>query len=55
MDEQDRLRRAKLEELGRDVQKGLDCGKSDSRNTAVVSAKARAFRSCESLRYKFEH
>ncbi len=44
MDEQDRLRQAKLDELKRDVRKGLDSGASEPWNATTVKAKARARR-----------
>ena len=45
MDEQDRLRQAKLDELRRDVRKGLESGESEAWNAAAVKVKARALRS----------
>ena len=44
MDEQDRLRQAKLDELKRDVRKGLDSGASERWDATTVKAKARARR-----------
>jgi antitoxin ParD1/3/4 len=44
MDEQDRLRQAKLDELRRDVRKGLDSGASEHWDAAAVKTKARARR-----------
>ena len=44
MDEQDHLRQAKLEELRRDIRKGLDSGNSEAWNATAVKAKARALR-----------
>jgi antitoxin ParD1/3/4 len=48
MDEQDRLRQARLEELRRDIRKGLDSGPSEPWDAAAVKAKARARRSAKS-------
>jgi antitoxin ParD1/3/4 len=45
MDEQDRLRQAKLDELRRDIRKGLDSGPSEQWDAAAIKAKARARRS----------
>ena len=42
MDEQDRFRQAKLDELRRDVRKGLDSGPSKIWNAAALKAEARA-------------
>jgi antitoxin ParD1/3/4 len=47
MDEQDRLRQAKLDELRREVRKGLDSGTSEQWNAAAVKAKARARRAAK--------
>ena len=44
MDEQDQLRQAKLNELRRDVRKGLDSGASDSWDATALKAKARTRR-----------
>ena len=44
MQEQDRLREAKLEELRRDVRRGLESGTSAEWNAAEVKATARARR-----------
>lgn len=44
MDEQDRLRQAKLDELRREVRKGLDSGSSEQWDAAAVKTKARARR-----------
>ena len=44
MDEQDRLRQAKLEELRRELRKGLDSGTSEPWDAAAVKAKARSRR-----------
>ena len=41
MDEQDRLRQAKLDELRQEVRKGLDSGPSKKWDAAAVKAKAR--------------
>lgn len=45
MQERDMLRDAKLEELRRDVQRGLTSGPSEPWDAATVKAKARAGRS----------
>ena len=45
MDEQDRLRKAKLDELRRDVRKGIDSGPSEQWDATKLKAKARAARS----------
>ena len=42
MDEQDRLRQAKLDELRREVRKGLDSGPSEQWDPPAVKAKPRA-------------
>ena len=42
MDEQDRFRQAKLEELRRDLCKGLDSGPSEVWNAAALKGEARA-------------
>ena len=42
MDEQDRLRKAKLDELRRDVRKGIDSGPSEQWDATKSKAKARA-------------
>ena len=47
MDEQDRLRQAKLDELRREVRKGLDSGASEQWDAAAVKAKARARRAAK--------
>ncbi len=47
MDEQDRLRQAKLDELRREVRKGLDSGTSEQWDAAAVKAKARARRAAK--------
>ncbi len=44
MDEQDRLRQAKLQELQRDVRKGLESGTSEQWDATAVKAKARTRR-----------
>jgi len=44
MDEQDRFRLAKLDELRREVRKGLDSGPSEQWDVTAVKAKARARR-----------
>ncbi|KQW43809.1 MULTISPECIES: type II toxin-antitoxin system ParD family antitoxin [unclassified Roseateles] len=48
MDEQDRLRHAKLEELRRDVRAGLDSGKSEPWDAASLKQNARVRRSSKS-------
>ena len=42
MDEQDRLRQVKFDELRSEVRKGLDSGTSEKWDAAAVKAKARA-------------
>ena len=49
LDEQDRLRQAKLDELRRDVRKGLDSGASESWDAAALKTKARARRVAKSV------
>jgi toxin ParE1/3/4 len=44
MDEQDRLRQAKLDDLRRELRKGLDSGTSEPWDAAAVKAKARSRR-----------
>lgn len=44
MQEQDRLREVKLEELRREVRRGLDSGPSEEWNATQTKAKARAKR-----------
>ena len=44
MDEHDRLKKAKLDELRRDVREGLSSGVSEPWDAAAVEAKARASR-----------
>ena len=44
MDERDRLRQAKLEELRRDIRKGLGSGPSEAWNAAATKVQARARR-----------
>jgi len=48
MDEQDRLRQVKFDELRREVRKGLDSGESEPWDAAAVKAKARARRATKS-------
>ncbi len=48
MDEQDRLRQAKLDELRRGVRKGLDSGASAQWDASAVKMKARARRAAKS-------
>ena len=48
MDEQDRLRQARLDELRSDVRKGLDSGASEPWDAAAVKAKARVRRTAKS-------
>ena len=45
MQEQDRLREAKLDELRRDVRRGLESGRSENWNATEIKAAARARRS----------
>ncbi len=45
MDEQDQLRRARMDELRHEVRKGLESGASESWDPTAVKAKARARRS----------
>jgi antitoxin ParD1/3/4 len=47
MDEQDRLRQVKLEELRREVRKGLASGPSEPWNAVAAKAKARARRAAK--------
>lgn len=47
MDEQDRLRQMKLDELRRELRKGLDSGTSEQWDAAAVKAKARARRAAK--------
>ncbi len=49
LDEQDRFRQAKLEELRRDVRKGLDSGPSEVWDTAALKAEARARRAARAV------
>ncbi len=44
MDEQDRLRQAKLDELRREVRRGLDSGASEPWDATALKAKARTRR-----------
>lgn len=48
MDEQDQLRRARVEELRHEIRKGLESGDSEPWAPAVLKAKARARRSSKS-------
>ncbi len=48
MDEQDRLRQAKLQELQRDVRKGLESGTSAQWDATAVKEKARTRRAVKS-------
>ncbi|WP_457326617.1 type II toxin-antitoxin system ParD family antitoxin [Roseateles sp. P5_E11] len=48
MDEQDRLRQVKFDELRREVRKGLDSGPSEQWDATAVKAKARARRTTKS-------
>lgn len=48
MDEQDRLRQVKFDELRREVRKGLDSGPSEQWDASAVKAKARARRATKS-------
>ncbi|XVJ71163.1 MAG: type II toxin-antitoxin system ParD family antitoxin [Rhizobacter sp.] len=47
MDEQDRLRQVKLDELRRDIRKGLASGASEPWDVNAVKAKARARRAAK--------
>ncbi len=47
MDEQDRLRQVKFDELRREVRRGLDSGTSEPWDAAAVKAKARARRAAK--------
>lgn len=47
MDEQDRLRQVKLDELRRDVRQGLSSGQSEPWDASAVKAKARARRAAK--------
>ena len=48
MQEQDKFREAKLEELRRDVRKGIDSGASEPWNPAAVKVEASARRTAKS-------
>lgn len=48
MEEQDRFRQVKLEELRREVRKGLESGPSESWDAADLKQKARARRTAKS-------
>jgi putative addiction module CopG family antidote len=48
LQEQDKFRDAKLEELKRDIRKGLDSGASEPWNPAALKVKARARRTAKS-------
>jgi antitoxin ParD1/3/4 len=47
MDEQDRLRQLKLDELRREVRKGLDSGKSEPWDASALKTKARRVRAAK--------
>jgi antitoxin ParD1/3/4 len=47
MDEQDRLRQVKLEELRREVRRGLDSGPSETWDAEAVKRQARARRAAK--------
>jgi antitoxin ParD1/3/4 len=49
MDEQDRFRQAKLDELRRNVRKGLDSGPSEAFNTSALKAEGRARRAAKAV------
>ena len=49
MDEQDRLRTAKLDELRGEVRKGLESGASEKWDVASLKAKARARQSTKTI------
>ncbi len=48
MEEQDRMREAKLEELRREVRKGLESGPSEAWDAAALKKKARAQKAAKS-------
>ena len=48
MDEQDRLRQVKLEELRREVRRGLDSGPSEAWDAGAIKRQARARRAAKS-------
>ena len=48
MDEQDRLRQVKLDDLRREVRKGLDSGTREAWDAAALKAKARGVRAAKS-------
>lgn len=48
MDEQDRLRQVKLDDLRREVRNGLDSGNSEPWDAAALKAKARVVRAAKS-------
>ncbi len=48
MEEQDRLRQVKLEELRREVRKGLDSGQSAAWDASALKQKARARKAAKS-------
>ena len=47
MDEQDRLRQMKFDDLRREVRKGLDSGKSEPWDATALKAKARSARTAK--------
>jgi len=47
MDEQDRLRQVTLDDVRREVRKGLDSGKSEPWDASALKAKARRVRSAK--------
>jgi antitoxin ParD1/3/4 len=47
MDQQDRLRQLKLDELRREVRKGLDSGKSEPWDASALKTKARRVRAAK--------
>jgi antitoxin ParD1/3/4 len=48
LEEQDRLRQVKLDELRREVRKGIESGKSEGWDSEALKAKARARRATKS-------
>ena len=48
MDEQDRLRQAKFDELRREIRKGIDSGPSEQWDATAAKAKARVRRATKS-------
>ena len=50
MDEQDRVREAKLEQLRNEVRKGLDSGPSEAWDAAAIKRQARARRTAKAAK-----